>query len=347
MTATSLVVASAHGAAAPSTRVRLYEWLEFLGLDAERHEYLGLGLNAPRVLARRPGAVAAAERRTRALAGQLAGRSLVLAREASPFSWGGIESDLLRGAQLGVYDLDDALFADRSGWRGLLGKSKKCRRALEEADRVIVGNEFLADYASSFAKDVRVIPTCVQPARYPARIDHTIIDRPRIVWLGSPSTERYVVGIATALREVVRRTGAEVVMVSAAQDVERPELAGLVTRVPWRVDKFAEQLQSAHVAIGPLTDDVYARGKCAYKILQYGAAGLPIVASPVGANALAIERFGAWPATTCEEWVDQLSTVIALPARDRAEAGARARRAVERHYSFAAWADLWAEAVGL
>lgn len=346
MTRASLVVASAYGASAPSTRVRVYEWLEHLDLRAERHEYAGLGMNSPGVLARRPRTALAAERRTRALPDVVAGRSLVLSREASPLGWGATEAAILRSADLGVYDLDDALFADRAGWRAVLGKEQKCRRALASADRVIVGNDFLADYAVTHARDVLVIPTCVEPDDYPARGDHAIADRPRIVWLGSPSTEAYLVGIAPALREVCGRTGAELLVISGAREAEHRELAGLVTRVAWRADTVSGHLGSAHVAIGPLTDDVYARGKCAYKLLQYGAASLPVVASPVGANALALERFGAWPATTTDEWVDQLVTVISLDAAARAEAGARARAAVDEHYSFAAWAPVWKKAVG-
>src|SRR4051812_3707682 len=105
-----LLVASAYGAGAPSTRMRLYEWLDHLGLAAERHAYAGLSANGPRVLARHALSVIAAERRTRALPEKVAGRSVVLSREVSPFSRGTIESALLTAAGLGVYDLDDALF---------------------------------------------------------------------------------------------------------------------------------------------------------------------------------------------------------------------------------------------
>lgn len=345
MTRPPLVVASVYGSKAPSTRVRLYDWLDHLGLDAERHEYASLGMNSPQSVARRPRVVLAAERRTRALPDALTGRRLVLSREASPFGWGATEVALLRAADLGVYDLDDALFADRSGWRAVLGKEQKCRRALMAADRVIVGNDFLADHAVEHARDVVVIPTCVEPGDYECRDDHRITERPRIVWLGSPSTESYLVSIAPALREVTRRTGAEVLVISAGRGVEHPELEALVRRVPWRADTFAKHLSSAHVAIGPLTDDVYARGKCAYKLIQYGAASLPVIASPVGANALALERFGAWSASTIDEWVDQLLHVISLPAVDRADAGTRARTAVEEHYSFIAWSTVWKKAV--
>lgn len=342
-----LVVASAYGAEAPSTRVRLYEWLEHLGIIAERHEYAGLGVNAPRLLLRRAHTAIAAERRTRSLPPSLTGRTLVLSREASPFSRGATEAAMLRAAGLGIYDLDDALYADRVGWRTVLGKEPKCRRAMNAADRVIVGNDYLAEYAYDHATDVVIVPTCVEPKDYKSKTDHAISERPKIVWLGSLSSEEYLVRIAPALREVCQRTGAEVLVISAPRGMEHPELDGLVTRVPWEDRTFAKHLTSANVAIGPLPDSVYARGKCAYKLLQYGAASLPIVASPVGANALALKRFAGWPASTTDEWVDQLLWVISLDDNARAAAGARARRAVQEHYSYDAWAPVWRKAVGL
>src|SRR6478735_8431607 len=347
--APDLVAASAYGSTAPSTRVRLLDWLAHLGLSALRMEYAGLANNSTRTILRAPLAVAAAEWRTRgrSAAERVDGRSLVLSREASPFSRGAVEERLLTRAAWGVYDLDDALFADTAGWRRVLGKDEKCRRAMSAADMVVVGNDYLASYAADHATRVTVIPSCVEPDDYTPKTDYSVEDRPEIVWLGSGSTEQYVVEIAPALREVQRRTGARLTLISSARTEERPELDGLVTRVPWRASEVAARLAAADVAIAPLRDDEYARGKCAYKVLQYAAAGLPIVASPVGANALAIERFDAWSAVDHADWVSQVEDALSMSAARREARGQHARSAVAEHYSFAAWADEWRKAVGL
>lgn len=346
--APELVAASAYGATAASTRVRLLAWLEHLGLSAIRLEYARLANNSPGTLLRSPVAVARAEWRTRRHAeDQVAGRSLVLSREASPFSRGAIEERLLRRADWGVYDLDDALFADTAGWRRVLAKDQKCRRAVSAADMVVVGNDHLAAHVADHASSVTVIPTCVEPDDYTPKTDYSVADRPEIVWLGSGSTEPYVVDIAPALREVQRRTGARITLISTARRQELPELDGLVTRVPWRSEEVATRLAAADAAIAPLRDDAYARGKCAYKVLQYAAAGVPTVASPVGANAVAIERFDAWSAVSHGDWVTQVEDALSLNAEQRAARGHYARSAVVEHYSFAAWAPTWRKAVGL
>jgi hypothetical protein len=96
-----------------------------------------------------------------------------------------------------VYDFDDALFDDQSSFRRLFGMQDKCRRATAAADVVIAGNDYLANWAEQHNKDVRVIPSCINPLDYAPKTDWSIRgDAPSLVWLGSPATEIYVAQIA-------------------------------------------------------------------------------------------------------------------------------------------------------
>lgn len=343
----SLVVASPYGPVAPSTRVRVYEWLDHLGLTSDRLEYAGLGRNGLGTLARHPLTAARAELATRRASKSVEDAVLLLSREASPFSRGGVEEELLVAARRGVYDLDDALFADREGWRRLLAKEPKCRRSIQAADHVIVGNDYLAEYASELTDALTVIPTCVEPSAYEATTTYEVPDQPTLVWLGSPSTEPYLEEIAPALAELHQQRGVRVVLISGPRSHDSHEFADFVQRVPWSPDGVAGVLAQADVALGPLPDDDYTRGKCAYKILQYAATGLPFVASPVGANATAISRLGGLAATTHDEWVEALLSVLDSSTADRQERGAAALSGVRDYYSFDAWADAWGKAVGL
>lgn len=340
-----LSVVSIYGPDAPSTRVRVYEWLDHLGLGSYRYEYAGLREHSPRTAFTHLPAVVRAERRTRALSRRPLGGTVLLSREASPWGTGAVEERLLAGAGRGVYDLDDALFEDRAGWRRLLGKREKVERAARSADVVLAGNAVLADFVADHCSDVRLMPTCVEPAGYQPKASHEIAGAPVLVWLGSHSTEAYLTGIAPALREVCRRTGARVRVISARSDADVPGLEGLTDRVTWSPGSYAAALASADVALAPLHDDPFARGKCAYKLLQYAATGLPMVGSPVGANQLALERFSGWSATTDDEWVGALLEAVEESAAARAERGAQGLSAVRTHYSFDAWADAWQEAV--
>jgi len=334
---------SGYGSAGASSRVRLLDWFSHLSLTPQVHAYAGFPDNRLGRLARHPLKVAAAERHVRLL--DVAGHTVVLSREATPFSVGEVEERLLREAKWGVFDFDDALFLDNAGIRRLFQPARKCERAVKAADVVIAGNGHLADWASQHNDAIQVIPSCVDPADYQAKSSWTIGDRPTIVWLGSPSTEIYVAEIVGALRQVCKRTGAQVMLVSGADDNPAFDVLGpSLNRVPWSLHGVASVLASADVAMAPLNDTPYARGKCAYKLLQYAATGLPIVGSPIGANARALTRFVGVPATTDDEWVDALIGMVEEPEDRRENRGRTAMKAVAEHYSFAAWADVWAAA---
>jgi glycosyltransferase involved in cell wall biosynthesis len=340
-----LSVVSIYGPTGPSTRVRAYEWLDHLDLHADRYEYAGLGEHSLATAARHARAIAQAERRVRSLSRTPLPGTVFLSREATPWGTGAVESRLLGAAQRGVYDLDDALFEDRLGWRRVLGKRRKAEQSAAAADVVIAGNALLADWAADYNRDVRMIPTVVDPGSYHPTTSYEITGAPVLGWVGSRSTEIYVAEIAPALREVHRRTGARVRVISAASDTVIPGLEGIMDRVAWTSSGFAGQLSTVDVAVAPLRDDPFARGKCAYKLLQYAATGLPMVGSPVGANQLALDRFDGWVATSHDDWVDALTVAIEGSADVRAERGAKALAAVRDHYSFDAWSDEWIASV--
>lgn len=264
-------------------------------------------------------------------------------------SRGHLEERLLRCADLAVYDFDDALQWDHgtdSLQRRLIPKAAKCVRAARAADRVIAGNELLATWASEYCADVTVIPTCVEPEDYPRRLSYELHDPPTIGWMGTPSTEKFLPPIADALRAVHRETGCLLLVVSGPRDAGALGLGPFVRRVPWSPRGMADALARIDVAIAPMVDTMQARGKCAYKLLQYGAAAIPAVASPVGVNGGVVETLGYLSAATGTDWADALRALLASRAR-RERMGQQARVAVERHYSYAAWESVWSDRLGL
>jgi glycosyltransferase involved in cell wall biosynthesis len=335
-----LTVASSYGRAAASTRVRVLDWLEHLGMDAEVLDYAGGADVRPRSLVRNPLGVLRAEAGLVRYRRRPPPERLLVSRSMSPLHGGRLEAAALRRAGWGVYDFDDALFADhRGGVHRFLGEGAGWARALVAADRVLAGNAHLAEAASRLHPDVVVVPSCVDPDRYPRKTDHAVGEVPRLVWLGSPSTEPYLQPVAPALLEVHRRTGARLTLISSG---DRPlgALGTMADRVTWDTTTSGTLLATADCGIMPLPDTPFARGKCAYKLLQYGAVGLPAVASPVGVNAQVVDQLDALPATGHDQWVQALLAVLGEPGPRRRARGRRARDAVVAHYSFTAWAPV-------
>ena len=337
-----------YGPNGASSRARVYDWVNRLGLDAEIHDYLGTRRLGTDILLRNASKLVMLEIRLRQLA-RTTRPHLFLHREASPFGRGHVEQAILQSAGVAVYDFDDALMWEPPGGvarKLVMSRARKCRVAVEHADVVIAGNDVLADWASNYARDVRVIPTCIEPAEYPVKADYAISDPPRIGWLGSPSTEMYLREVTEPLLEFNRRTGARLLVISGGNS-DLGALRSIVDRVEWSLTSYASFLATADVAIAPLTDTPYAQGKCAYKMLQYAAIGLPIVASPVGANAVAGDRLGARLVSGSGEWLDGLAEIVGCATGDRGQNGKLARRAVSVHYSYQAWQAEWLLAQGI
>lgn len=335
-----LTVVSPYGHLGSSTRVRVYEWLDHLNLNAQRIEYAGASDNHLSTLVHDSLPALKGEiglRRRHRLAGPV-----LMSREASPFSRGRLEARILRGSSRGVYDFDDALFHDHGeGVRALFSKAHKCELAVLNADYVIAGNDYLADWASQRNSEVTVVPSCIEPTDYTVKTSWDISDPPRLVWLGSAATEPYLRSISSALLEVHERTGARVTVISSAGQRTAGPLDRILDRVPWRLDSFPDDLARADVGVSPQPDTPFARGKCAYKLLQYAATGLPSVGSPVGANRIALQRFNSHSASSHDEWIEALISVIDESASSRAARGSAAVSSVEDCYSFGAWARTW------
>ena len=52
----------------------------------------------------------------------------------------------------------------------------------------------------------------------------------------------------------------------------------------WSSEEEVSDLKSFDIGVMPLADDLWSRGKCGLKILQYYSVGIPVICTPVGVN---------------------------------------------------------------
>jgi len=340
-----IVAISPYGMDAGSTRVRLYDWFAHTGLKAEHHDYIEATANRASTIVSRFPDVVAAEVRLRALTRHVADRTVIISREASPFSSGRIESSLLRGAHHSVYDFDDALYADTTSLPARVWpKKKRWISAVRAVNVVMAGSAILADAASQYSDSVIVMPSCIEPEHYIVKSEYSVGDVPRAVWIGSPATEPFLSSIADALLGLHKQFGLRVSVISGG-NLDLGQLTPIIDRVQWSQETFASNLARADFGIMPLSDNAYTRGKCSYKLLQYAAAGLPLVGSPVGTNESVLKTLGGLAASNTDEWIDAGSAVIEMGSTERADLGNAMRAGVVRDFSFARWRDTWVGAL--
>jgi glycosyltransferase involved in cell wall biosynthesis len=246
-----------------------------------------------------------------------------------------------------VFDFDDAVWLrDSYSTKGFDDPKRagRFRATVKACDLVIAGNEYLAAEARKFvpAERVRVIPTCVDVAKYPLA-SHSATDDLRLVWVGSSSTLKGLECFAPTLSAIGRAVPGTRLKLICDRFVDFPGL--IVERCLWKEDTEAAEIASADVGIGWVPDDPWSRGKCGLKVLQYQVAGLPVVANPVGVQADFV-RDGetGFRATTTDEWVNAIRALASDPAL-RARLGTQGRKQVENCYSVEAGARLWLELI--
>jgi glycosyltransferase involved in cell wall biosynthesis len=271
-----------------------------------------------------------------------ASNRVLVYRQATPFGRGGIEQRLLRAASFGIFDFDDAIHLQSSAGRfgSLFPPPVKTTLAVRAANRVIAGNEYLADWASGHSDDVHVIPSCVSPEKYVQKTDYRIGEHPTIGWIGSHSTDRYLDKIRGPLLELNKKLGARILLLGSLSENRGP-LEQMIDRVQWTEETQHTLLATADIGIMPLPDTEFARGKCAYKLLQYGAAGVPAVGSPVGANTSVLKGSRGWSPETEGEWFDAMLEALAVSIEQRKAIGSQARKFVSDNYSYKAWRPTW------
>ena len=112
--------------------------------------------------------------------------------------------------------------------------------------------------------------------------------------------------------------------------------------VPWSEEAESAALMRGDIGIAPTPEDRWTLGKCGFKIVQYMAAGLPVIASPVGANKeIVVENQTGFLPTEVRGWADSVAK-LAGNVEMRQEMGAAGRRRVEEQFSVERAAAVWA-----
>jgi glycosyltransferase involved in cell wall biosynthesis len=244
-----------------------------------------------------------------------------------------------------IFDFDDAVWLrDSYSPKGFDDprRSRRFRSTMRACDLVVAGNDHLAAEASKVASQVVVIPTCVPIEKYnrPRVREATSI---RLVWVGSSSTLRGLEQFTPTLSAIGRAVPHSRLKIICDRFIDIHDLP--VDRCVWSETTEPAEIAAADIGIGWVPDDPWSRGKCGLKVLQYQAAGLPVVANPVGVQANFVRNgITGFQASTTEQWVNAIR-VLASDANLRRTMGDSGRRQVEEKYSVAAGAAMWIEAL--
>jgi glycosyltransferase involved in cell wall biosynthesis len=257
---------------------------------------------------------------------------LIILQRRLPSSWQ--LSILQEAAPFLLYDFDDAVFIRDSFSQRRThcsGRAAGFANVVRAAHAVVTGNPFLQEHAALWTRPTRIhlIPTFLNPDIYPVA-RHARSQGARLVWIGSSSTLHALVRARPLLEALGRNHAGLDLKIICDRFLTLQHLP--VVRTVWKEDSEASELAEADIGISWLPDDLWSQGKCGLKILQYLAAGLPVVANPVGMQANLV-RHGetGFLVHTPEEWSEAVDRLARDPALRR-RMGEAGRAFIEAHY---------------
>lgn len=237
------------------------------------------------------------------------------------------------------YDFDDALmFRDSAHGRfDSLSRRWKFASIMRSVDFLTAGNRYLWEMCPVEDSRKFIIPTPVDTEVYRPR-QVAGAGPLRIGWVGSKSTLKYLEAVLPAIGRAARRADFELAVLADKFPPEAP----FIRRIKWHERSEPDEVARFDVGLMPLAENPWTRGKCGFKLLLYGACGIPSVASPVGVNGeiIADGQTGVL-AVSPAQWEDAIVR-LASDAELRRAMGSAARERVAGRYSSAVIVRKWA-----
>ncbi|HEY9046538.1 MAG TPA: glycosyltransferase [Ohtaekwangia sp.] len=237
-----------------------------------------------------------------------------------------------------IYDFDDAIWLPNTskenrivGWIKWHSKTASISRW---SYKVSCGNDYLASFAKQYNSRVVVNPTTIDTVHHhnPELYAKHTSDRITVGWTGSHSTLKYLDDIVPVLQQLEKKYGDTFQFLVIAN--RKPELAiRNLAFIPWVEKTEIEDLIKVDIGIMPLTDDVWAKGKCGFKALQYMALQIPAVIAPVGVNIKIVDSgVNGFLCSTPDEWFNAIDRLIQDKSL-RHDMGIKGRKKIEENYS--------------
>ena len=233
-----------------------------------------------------------------------------------------------------VYDFDDAIFHQYDTHSNPLVRrflGKKLQPLMRGASLCVCGNSYLKAYADRFSRRTEIVPTVLDTGVYKPTVEPRDPARQvTIGWIGSPSTWSFVQPLIPLLERLSQELNLIIRVVGAGR--------ANATHSPfeffdWSEDEEITSIQGMDIGIMPLPNEPWARGKCGYKLIQYMACGIPVIASPVGVNSdIVNDGVNGYLACSEHEWEAAIRR-LAASRELRGNMGAHGRQKIVNEYS--------------
>lgn len=264
-------------------------------------------------------------------------------REASPLGPPWVEWILAKlWRKKIIYDFDDAIWipstSSANRWLSWAKATWKIKWICRWAYKVVGGNQYLCEFAQQYARSVVYIPTVVDTDNGHQQVKIHCSGTPVVGWTGSHSTLTYLDALVPTIQKLQEEMDFTFLVI-ADKDPELPLRNYRFVR--WCAESENQDLLQMDIGVMPLRSDPWSEGKCGFKLIQYFAAGLPALASPVGVNKILVEEgYNGFLCATVEQWEIGLRRLL-LDVDLRVEFGFSGRQKIEHTYCLTAQGSIF------
>ncbi|MGL6115878.1 MAG: glycosyltransferase family 4 protein [Cetobacterium sp.] len=247
-----------------------------------------------------------------------------------------IEEKLLKGISYSL-DFDDnpkSQYTKNIILKRIYGN--KIEKLCKKAKFVTVGNNWYFEELKT--NNLIYLPTVIDLDKYTRMKKIEEKKEIKIVWIGSKSTLKYLQIIEKPLKNLSKKYQIKLKIIGGK--IELKDIA--LEYNEWSEDTEVDNILDGDIGIMPLYDTFWEKGKCGFKLIQYMACGLPVVASPSPANVEIIEnKKNGYICETEDEWYNYLEVLI-LNSNLRKKMGEEGRKKIEKKYSYQVYGEKYA-----
>lgn len=263
---------------------------------------------------------------------------IIIEKELVTFMPFFIEKFFLKGTKF-ILDYDDNINARYQYGLSKLFLSNKILKMADIAGGITVGNHWYMDFYKEINKNkIYYVPTVINRELYQFdSLNKLQNNKLQIVWIGSLSTVKYLQLIDEVLVKLQNRYNFVLKVIGA-----KIPLKCNVEFIEWDSKTEIIELRRSDIGIMPLEDTDWERGKCGFKLIQYMASRLPVVASFSIANNEIINEESGFIARNDQDWIDQLSLLLESESL-RDKMGENGKNRIYKDYSYQTWGPKFLE----
>jgi len=213
-----------------------------------------------------------------------------------------------------VLDFDDAIFHNYDNSKNKFVKfflRSKINIISKNASHIITGSPYLTQFLQQFNERITEIPTSICIEEYSKNRKYIKNDKVVIGWLGSTTTSKNLLILSCVINSL-KNTFPEIVFRFCGFNdfLVNHFRKENVEFIKWSESNEIKFLNEINIGIMPLEDNLFNRGKCGFKLIQYMAMGKPTISSPLEANVKINRGNGNLFASTSDQWCNSLTRMI-------------------------------------